>query len=121
MKGVGDYRVLFKDLTLMAKVGCIAGERDFAQRISLDLSVEFSTAQPPAKLTIEDTVDYAKVRDALGQMVRERSWLLLEQLAEDSCELLFTRFAAISQVSLTARKYVFSDASWVAVEVTRKR
>lgn len=121
MRAVTADKIVIRDLTLMVNVGCTAEERAYPQRLVLDIAIELNTEVAAKTGRLSETVCYMELSNSLKDLVKAQNWVLIEQLAHDVCHLLFEKFSPIQQVNLIVRKFVLPEASWVGLELARKR
>lgn len=121
MKTISPDKIVIRDLTLMVNVGCTAEERSYPQRLTLDVEVELNTELAAKTGRLSETVCYMELSNSLRDLVKKQNWALIEQLAHDVCHLLFEKFPPVQQIRLNVKKYVLPEASWVGLELIRKR
>lgn len=74
-------RVLITGLQESGIHGVLPEERTRAQPFEVDVELSVDLAPAGASDALDDTVDYARVADAVSRIVREESYQLLERLA----------------------------------------
>ena len=96
-------RVLITGLRESGIHGVLLEERTRAQPFEVDVELSVDVAAAGASDALDDTVDYARVADAVSRVVREESYQLLERLATRIAEecRVDERVAA---VAVTVRK-----------------
>ena len=113
-------RILIDSLELSSFIGVPGDERAIAQRLTVNLVLEPSRDFTALGDALENTVDYFRVCAEVKALALARPRRLIETLAEDLAALLLTRFA-LRAVEIELRKYILSDAAFVAVKIRRPR
>tara|TARA_B100000029_G_C16954752_1_gene733937 strand:+ start:53 stop:427 length:375 start_codon:yes stop_codon:yes gene_type:complete len=80
------------DLTYQVRVGFHDFERNIQQRVKINFAAETNWKQAVAKDEPVDIVDYYLLNEAIEKMVSQKSWNLIESLAEDVAKLICTKF-----------------------------
>lgn len=102
-------------------IGIDSGELHVAQPVRVNLAIGVPAIRACATDRIEDTVNYAAVRDALLALFETHRVRLLEALAETIAQLLIADFGAHwVRVSL-AKPAKFDDVAAVGVQIERRR
>ena len=113
-------RILIDGLELSSCIGVPDEERATAQRLTANLVLEPVCDFTALGDALENTVDYFRVCAEVKALALARLRRLIETLAEDLAALLLTRFA-LRAVEIELRKYILSDAAFVAVKIRRPR
>ena len=103
-------------------LGFALEERRVAQRVLVDLEAWTDWRRPARRdePTDDRVVDYAKVNDAIRELVATREWRLAEAMAEGVARLLCLRFPVERvRVKVTKLPFDMPSASAVAVECWR--
>ncbi len=113
-------KITIADLEVFYCVGLSEAERAKAQRllISVDMSVDFSSAAVSDR--IEKTIDYQTVVNELLKFGDGRSWKLLEKLATNVADRVFSEFKP-QAVLVEVKKFAIPQAAYVSVTVTKSR
>ena len=93
-----------KNLEVAGIVGVYARERERPQPLLFDIEVDYDLAAAAQSDALADAVDYDGVADAIGELVRQRQFALLETLAEAAAALLLDRIDRAQRVRLEVRK-----------------
>jgi FolB domain-containing protein len=111
--------ITIKGLEVMAHVGVPDEERSAPQKLLLDLS--FAAIDQPVDLgdDIARTVDYFALSRRIIAFAAERPRQLIETLAEETASTLLGEFP-LRWIEITVRKFILTDAEWVAVTVRRE-
>ncbi|MCX7119562.1 MAG: dihydroneopterin aldolase [Legionellales bacterium] len=92
-------------------------EQQIDQTLSFDLSIPIDTKRCHDNLA--NTLDYAAVCQCITEFVRQQSFYLVENAAEQVLKLLQTTFA-ITHLSLTVTKlYAVKNAGAIQITVNR--
>jgi dihydroneopterin aldolase len=113
-------RIHLEALELSAHLGVPDDERAAPQRLTLHLTLEPLRHFRDLEDRIENTVDYFVVARAMQELAAQRPRRLLETLAEEIAQAVLERFP-VRQVQVELRKYILSDAAFVAVNLRRER
>jgi len=112
------------NLDLAAKHGVYDEERKEGRRFSIDVDVRLGPAPAGQTDALGDTVDYRDVAQAVVDVMEGPSVHLIETLAEQICETIFTRLSRVAHVRVAMRKYatgVPGSPEWVGLEIERSR
>ena len=111
-----------KNLEVAGIVGVYARERERPQPLLFDIEVDYDLAAAAQSDALADAVDYDGVADAIGELVRQRRFALLETLAEAAAALLLDRIGGARRVRLEVRKpQAVPTAACAFVRVERAR
>ncbi|MBC5829553.1 MAG: dihydroneopterin aldolase [Candidatus Eremiobacteraeota bacterium] len=72
------------------KHGANVGEREEAQVLAVDVRLQLDLTPASRSDQLEETVDYDRVHKAIVRIVEERSYELLERLAAELLDSIFT-------------------------------
>jgi 7,8-dihydroneopterin aldolase/epimerase/oxygenase len=118
----GD-RIEIRALRVVGTHGVLAHERQHPQPFELDIDLALP-AGTGATDRLEDTVDYGLVAVAAADVVRDRSFLLLEALAAAVAERVLELDRRVLRVAVAVRKLrppIPEDVASVGVRVVRAR
>jgi FolB domain-containing protein len=113
-----DDRIHIEQLEIEANVGVPDSERATPQRLLLSITLTPATAFRDLRDELERTIDYAAVRNAVTAFVRDRSFKLIETLADETALLIKRDFAA-QRVAVEVRKFILPQTAYVAVRTAR--
>ena len=113
-------KILIEGLQVKARVGVTAVERRKPQAVFIDLELEADLAGAARRDAVEETVDYAAVVREVKALVKERSFRLVEAMAQATAESVSSRFRP-DQVRVRIRKFSVPGTASVGVEITRGR
>ena len=78
--------------------GVPAEERVMGQRLLYDVRLTIEECRAAETDQVEDTVDYTEVIDLITEVATEKSYSLLERLAQVTAETLLRRFDLLDEV-----------------------
>lgn len=111
--------IVIKDLEVQFRVGVPDAERAQPQRLLITLKIEHDFVAAAGADSIGATIDYYAVSRAVLDLGKERSWKLIETLAEDLARLVLDRFGA-SGVMVEVKKFILPEARYVSVRISRR-
>lgn len=116
-------RIEIHGLRVMAVVGVLSHEREAAQPLRLDLSLEVDLRDAGRSDELGDTANYGAVTERVAALVREAKDLLLERLAHRVAEevLAFDRVDAVEVTVTKMRPPIPEDVEATAVQIRRTR
>lgn len=110
--------VQVEQLEIRARVGLTEAERAQRQRLTVSMKMWPHSALVDLADNIQNTLDYSKICGETKEFVRDRSYKLIETLADRLAAHLLARFA-MQRITIELRKFVLPDTKFVAVTVTR--
>lgn len=110
-------------LRVVAIVGALPHEREIAQPLQIDLTLDVDLADAGRSDDLTDTVHYGLVADQVIALVQESKDTLLERLAARVADevLTFDRVEAVTVVVTKLRPPIAVDAASTAVRMRRTR
>ena len=110
-------------LRVVAIVGALPHEREIAQPLQIDLTLDVDLGDAGRSDELDDTVHYGKVADQVVALVQESKDILLERLAARVADevLTFERVEAATVVVTKLRPPIAADAASTAVRLFRTR
>lgn len=111
---------MIKDLGVLCRIGVPDEERANPQRllVTAEMCGDFSKAC--ATDDIQHTINYYDVSRRIVAICTERSYRLIEKLAEEIAQMILKDFGA-TQATVEVKKFILSDARHVAVRLSRSR
>ncbi|MBU6182219.1 MAG: dihydroneopterin aldolase [Verrucomicrobia bacterium] len=106
--------ILVNGLRVQTRIGVPDEERAKLQDIEIDLRIGLKKNFGEMADAISETIDYAAVCEAVGELAMLRPRALVETLAEEFCEMLIGRFGADS-AEVEIRKFVLPNTRSVGV------
>ena len=113
-----DDRIHIEQLEIYANVGVPDVESATKQRLLVDLTLAPRNEFRQLHDSLEQTVDYAAVCETVKEIVADRSFKLIETLADEVASLVRGRFA-VGRVDVEVRKFILPDTAYVAVRTSR--
>lgn len=110
-------------LRAVAIVGALPHEREIAQPLQIDLTLDVDLLDAGRSDDLDDTVHYGLVADQVVALVTESKDILLERLAARIADevLTFERVEAVSVTLTKLRPPIAVDAASTAVRIRRTR
>ena len=107
----------------VAIVGALPHEREIAQPLQIDLTLDVDLGDAGRSDDLDDTVHYGWVADQVVAVVSESKDVLLERLAARVADevLTFDRVEAVTVTLTKLRPPIAVDAASTAVRITRTR
>lgn len=103
-------------------IGIYDWEKQAEQPLIFDLELSTSLAPSAATDAIADTVNYKTLSDDIIKWVTESRFELIETLAEQLCQRIFTRYPKVSEIALTLHKpHAVIAAKSVGLKIRRYR
>lgn len=104
--------------------GVFAEENKLGQRFRVDLELCFPLQPAGQSDDLQDTVNYAEVYEKVRELVEEKTFQLIETVAEQIAAQVLQGFSMIEEVTVRVHKphppfKVFFDG--VTIEIHRKR
>jgi dihydroneopterin aldolase/2-amino-4-hydroxy-6-hydroxymethyldihydropteridine diphosphokinase len=116
-------RIDINGLRVMTVVGVLGHEREAAQPLQVDVSLEVDLADAGYSDELADTTHYGLVAESVAAVMRESKDLLLERLAQRVVEtaLLFDRVEAVEVRLTKLRPPIAEDLATTSVTMRRER
>ena len=102
-----------------AIIGILPHERQYAQPLRLDITLEHSITECAQSGNLQASIDYAAVCTRVSSFVQERKAELIETLAEDICHLILQEFKPSSVTLRIVKTQAVLNTQGVGVEITR--
>jgi len=119
MRVGAEHEIHIEQLRVRGRVGVSKAERAKPQRLVLNITVWPARDLRDVKDAVSRTVDYALLCQEAKKYLSSASPKLLETLAKDLTAHLLRKFR-IRKILLEVRKFVFKDADYASVTVTRQ-
>lgn len=113
-------KITIHNLEVHYHVGVSDQERSQSQRLLLCLAMERDFTVAAKTDDLVKTVDYYRVAQRLIYFGDGRSWKLIEKLAADMIDMLFSEFA-IETVTVEIKKMVIPETEYVSFTMCRSR
>ena len=97
-------RIYLHEMVFMGRHGVTDEERAEEQQIEIDLEVQTDLSAAGRSDDLADTVDYGDLFELCREIVEQRSFHLLEAIAETIAGAVLGRFDAVESVSVRVKK-----------------
>lgn len=116
-------RIDINGLVVTTIIGALPHEREIAQPVRIDLSLEVDLSDAGRSDELRDTVDYGAVTEGIADAVREAKDVLLERLAERVAEFAvgFDRVEGVDVTVTKLRPPIGEQVDATAVRIHRVR
>ena len=109
--------IRLKEMTVFPRLGVGEIEKEWVQKVTLDVDLYLDLSKPRVSDSISDTVDYQRVYETVRQVAEGRRYHLLEALAHNIAVTIRERFS-VDRIVVRARKTSLPfDAHLSCVEV----
>lgn len=118
-------KIIIKNLKLYAYHGVNDFEKQNGQIFLIDVKLKFkSLSKPCLSDNLNDTVSYSKIIKTVSRVVTEKSYNLLETVAEKITSSILDEYSQVQKVSVCVKKPmapVKASFDYVGVKITRSR
>jgi dihydroneopterin aldolase len=124
MTEFGGDKIHLTGLAFFGFHGVMRQESEIGQRFIIDLTCGLDLQRAGRSDSIRDTVSYADIYSTVAAAFAERRFHLIEALAQNVVDRLFSHFPAFDWVRLTVRKpsaAIPMVAGEAAIEIVRRR
>ena len=97
-------RIFLREMAFIGRHGVTDEERAEPQQIEVDLDVELDLAPAGRSDDLADTVDYGDLFEICREIVEQRSFHLLEGIAEAIAGAVLARYGQIESASVRVKK-----------------
>jgi dihydroneopterin aldolase len=111
--------IFISELKVQTKLGVPDWERMVPQTIILDIEIGYDLSLAGKSDSIADTIDYGAVVSRIRETLNEHSFKLVEALAEQICQLIFTEFQALNVKIKVAKPAVLNGLKALGVIIER--
>ncbi|WP_100643809.1 dihydroneopterin aldolase [Alteromonas facilis] len=113
-------QIIIQGLQLPTLIGVYDWERTQKTILLVDLVLDADLSRACETDDVADTIDYAKVAEALAEVAGKAKFELLEALGQALCDCVLTRFP-VTRVDLSIIKPdILPNAAKVAVRLVRE-
>ena len=109
-----------EDLEVKFHVGVPDEERETAQRLLVCVRMRHDFELAARTDGLDATIDYYAVSRRILAFGEGRSWKLIEKLAVELAAMILKDFGARDAI-VKVKKFIITEARWVAVEAARGR
>lgn len=110
--------IIIKELEVSYRIGVPDEERAHPQRLLITVEMQHDFRPAVANDDISKTINYFAVSQRLLHLGDNKSWRLLETLAEEIAQIALGEFGAAS-VLVEIQKFIIPEALWVGVRIVR--
>ena len=96
-------QIILTGMKFFGHHGCSAEERALGQTVVVDVELNLDLSKAGKSDDLNDTVDYVAVFDEI-KIIAEGSYALIETIAENIADKIFSRFTPVETVKITVRK-----------------
>ncbi len=114
-------RIHIRDLRTRCIVGINPQERVKKQDVVIHITLQADLQKASRSDNIEDTVDYATLKQNVFEMVEASSFMLIERLAQAIAEMCLADTRVAAATVTVEKPGALRFARTVAVEITRTR
>ncbi|MGI0118394.1 dihydroneopterin aldolase [Zooshikella sp. RANM57] len=113
-------KVIIEQLDVSALIGVYDWERDQPQPLSIDLVLYYDLSPAMRSDSLDDSLDYAAIADAVTAFCASSKYQMLEALAGGLLKHLFATFS-VEHIRLKIRKPKALRDAMAAIECERSR
>lgn len=115
-------RIIFEQLALDARIGILEHELRATQPLHIDAEFDVDISTEVHDNDIHTVLDYRELRNAMVDECTRRHVHLLETLADQIVDRVFSEFPDVRQMRIRVSKpLAFSDCAAVGIELQRSR
>lgn len=111
--------IFLEQVKVQTKLGVPDWERMVPQTIILDIEISYDLSKSCQSDAIEDTIDYGQVVSRIRETLTERSFKLVEALAEHICQQIIQEFKAEKVKIKVAKPSVLAGLKALGVVIER--
>jgi 7,8-dihydroneopterin aldolase/epimerase/oxygenase len=111
-------KIIINELEVFYRIGVPDAERANPQRLLITLEMEHDFRPAVATDDIAKTINYYAVSQRLLKLGENKSWRLLETLAEEIAQIVLKEFGA-AMIRVEIKKFIIPEARWVGVRIQR--
>lgn len=112
--------ITIKDLAVLCRIGVPDEERANPQRLLITVEISGDFAAACRSDEIAETINYFDVSRRIVEFCRSHSFKLIEKLAAEIAAFIIRDFGA-DATKVQVKKFILSDARYVAFELRRSR
>jgi dihydroneopterin aldolase len=117
-------KIIMKNMKFFGYHGVYLQEQSEGQDFIIDVEMHLDLRKPGNTDNLEDTIDYSKVYDLIGQISKDNKFRLVERLADVISREILSRYKEISEITVCVKKPeapINGEFDWVGVEIERSR
>ena len=112
--------ITIKDLGVLCKIGVPDEERAKPQRLLITVEMHRDFSRAAQSDDIAHTINYYDVSQRITALCAQKSFKLIERLADEITTILLNEFRA-QQATVEVKKFILSNARHVSFKLTRAR
>jgi dihydroneopterin aldolase len=116
--------IRLRDLTIFPRLGVAEIEKEWVQKVTLDLELYLDLSPAAASDDVTRTVDYERVYRRIREVSDARKFHLVESLASEIAAMILSEFPPVERAVIRVRKTNLpfdANLSCVEIELERKR
>jgi 7,8-dihydroneopterin aldolase/epimerase/oxygenase len=114
--------ISISDLKIHCIVGIYPHERLEPQDLFIDLELKIDLTAIEQSEQLDDTVDYATLSEQLSQLIQERRFELIENLALSSCSFILQHWTKIEWCKIKVKKpAAIPNSKYAAITIEQHR
>jgi dihydroneopterin aldolase len=113
--------IRMRDVTVFPRLGVADIEKEWVQKVTLDVELFLDLARAAATDDVHETTDYAKVYRRIQEIAQGRKFHLIESLAGEIAAMILAEFAVERAVVRVRKTNLPFDANLSCVEVELER
>ena len=113
-------RLVIHNLAVSCRLGVFEWERKTAQTVRIDVELAIDAARAAKRDDMRDAVDYGRLVTSIKMLAQQRTYNLMETLAEAIASLVLEEFGT-PRVRVVVKKRSLPGIGYAAVEVERAR
>lgn len=117
-------KIIMTDCRFTCRIGINEVELAEPQEIIFDIVFFLDTTSAARSGSLNDTVDYTVAHTILKDHVENKSFRLIETMAEEVATLLLNHFPMTQQISVLLKKpggLTGRNTAWAGIEIIRSR
>ncbi len=114
-------KIYIRDLALRCIIGVYSEERHAKQDVVINITLECDHSAAARSDSLEDAVDYKRLKQQVIQMVESSSFNLIETMADRIAQLCLEQARVHSATVIVDKPGALRFARSVAAEVTRSK
>jgi 7,8-dihydroneopterin aldolase/epimerase/oxygenase len=117
-------KVFVDNLEFVGRHGVYEEERRDGRRFQVDLVVELADDLSSDSDSLEETLDYRHLAEAIVEVGQGKSHWLVEKMAGEMLKIVFERHPSVMAGTVTIRKFatgIPGDPRCVGIELSRRR
>ena len=110
-------KVSLKNLQAFCRLGIYDSERILGQSLNINVDLFFDLSIAGKSNKINDSINYVDVSLAIRELTQSKEFLLLENLAEEICMMLFKKFQILEGIKLEITKSIVNAEQFTGTPV----